>query len=124
MRCVREKYFSDDIEEERVNPNSNFSKYYILNIISHYFLNVDISIVPVWISMNLLPVINKIHIEATLSLIFDIGSRFDFIKKIRNFYSSFHEMRTKIYCIGFSLTEIHLKKISVKNLISKFATHF
>ena len=71
-----------------------------------YFLNANISIFPAWISMKFLLVNGNIQMEGTVSQIFYIGPRFDFmIKKGKLFviffsifkiiYSAFHKMTTK-----------------------------
>ena len=60
------------MEEERLYPNSKFSKYDFFSTFFHiYFL----------ISMEFLPGIDNIHMEGTMSQIFDMVSRFDFITK-------------------------------------------
>ena len=62
--------------------NSNYAKYLLFFTFCHiYVLNVDISIVPVLISMKCLPVINNINMKGTVSQILFICSRFDFITK-------------------------------------------
>ena len=51
-----------------------------------YILNVDISFFPLFISTNVLPVIDNINMEGTLSHILDIGSKSDFIAENAFFF--------------------------------------
>ena len=70
------------MEEEIINTHLIVFKYCFFKTLFHiYFLNVDIAIVPVWISMKSLPLIENIHMEGMVSQIFDVGSSFDFITK-------------------------------------------
>ena len=75
-----------------------FENIMFLNIFSQFF-NLNISIVPVCISMKFVPVVDNIQMEGTVSQIFDIGPRFYFM--IREtfcncffyIYSLFHKMK-------------------------------
>ena len=51
-----------------------------LNIFAQFF-NLNISIVPVCVSMEFVPVVDNIQMEGTVSQIFDIGHSFYFAMK-------------------------------------------
>ena len=60
-----------------------------LNIFSQFW-NLNISIVPVCVSMKFLPVVDNIQMEGTVSQIFDIGPSFYFmIKNGKHFVTVF-----------------------------------
>ena len=44
-------------------------------------MNVNISLTPLWISVNVLPVVDNTHMHRNLSQTFDIAPRFDFMIK-------------------------------------------
>ena len=65
------------MKEKISYENSNYGKYLVFFTFFHkYFLNVNISLTPVWISVKFLPVVNNSQMEGTVSQSCDIAPSF------------------------------------------------